>query len=114
MEIRERRVGQTLVLDINGQIKGADVAECKATFRRLIQKGELDLVANLANVGFIDSSGVGMLIHGLQEIRSSGGNLRLMHLSEDIHDLFEMVAIDRLFVILQDESEIVPIVPADK
>ena len=50
-----------------------------------------------------------MLIRCLQEARGRGGDLRLMKLSEDIHDLFEMVAIDRLFTIFQSEEEVVPL-----
>jgi len=109
MEIKSRRIGSSLVLDVVGQIKGGDASDLRATIKRLQDDGELDLLINLKEVGFIDSSGVGMLIHCLQEVRTRGGDLRLMNLSGDIHDLFEMVAIDRLFTIYQTEDEIVPL-----
>lgn len=109
MEIKSRHIGTSLVLEVAGQIKGGDAVDLRAAIRRLQDQGELDLVIDLQNVGFIDSSGVGMLIHCLQELRTRGGDLRLLSLSEDIHDLFEMVAIDRLFVIYQSEGEIVPL-----
>ncbi len=109
MEIKTRRLGASLVLDVAGQIKGGDAGDLRMFLRQCQDQGELDLILNLQDVGFIDSSGVGMLIHCLQEIRGRGGDLRLMKLSEDIHDLFEMVAIDRLFLIYQSEEEIGPL-----
>ena len=109
MEIKTRRLGASLVLDVAGQIKGGDAGDLRMFPRQCQDQGELDLILNLQDVGFIDSSGVGMLIHCLQEIRGRGGDLRLMKLSEDIHDLFEMVAIDRLFLIYQSEEEIGPL-----
>jgi len=106
MEINPRTVGRATVLDIHGQIRGSEVAEFKSFVRTCLKDGHRDVVLNLADVQFIDSSGVGMLIHLLQEVRSQGGDIRLLNLSEDIHDLFEMVAIDRLFQILSSELEI--------
>ncbi|MEN9354472.1 MAG: hypothetical protein RL318_1797 [Fibrobacterota bacterium] len=106
MRIEKRTINGNTVLDVAGQIRGVDVA----TFRQAIQEcqklGELHLVVNMREVSFIDSAGVGMLIHCLQEIKAKNGDLRLLSLPEDIHDLFEMVAIDRFFAILQEESEI--------
>ncbi|HOX52699.1 MAG TPA: STAS domain-containing protein [Fibrobacteria bacterium] len=109
MEISTRRIGTSLVLDVVGQIKGADSNEFRAVVKRLLEAAETDLVINLEQVGFIDSSGVGMLIHCLHEVRAQGGDLRLVKLTEDIHDLFEMVAIDRLFTIYPSEEEIQPL-----
>jgi len=106
MEIKLRTVGRATVLDVRGQIRGSEVAEFKNRVRTCLKDCLRDLVVNLAEVQFIDSSGVGMLIHLLQEVRSQGGDIRLLNLSEDIHDLFEMVAIDRLFQILSGEQEI--------
>ncbi|MBK8801763.1 MAG: STAS domain-containing protein [Fibrobacteres bacterium] len=109
MEISTRRIGTSLLLDVVGQIKGADSNEFRTVIKRLLEAGESDLVINLEQVGFIDSSGVGMLIHCLHEVRSQHGDLRLVKLTEDIHDLFEMVAIDRLFTIYSSEEEILPL-----
>lgn len=106
MEIKSRTVGRATVLDVQGQIRGAEVAEFKSHVRALLKEDFRDFVLNLGGVQFIDSSGVGMLIHLLQEVRGQGGDIRLLNLSEDIHDLFEMVAIDRLFQILSSENEI--------
>ncbi len=106
MRIEKRTVAGNTVLDVAGQIRGVDVASFRQAIQECQRGGELLLVANMREVSFIDSAGVGMLIHCLQELKAQGGDLRLLNLPDDIHDLFEMVAIDRFFAILQDESEI--------
>lgn len=106
MRIDKRAVAGNTVLDVAGQIRGVDVATFRQAIQECLRLGEVQLVANLHEVSFIDSAGVGMLIHCLQELKAKNGDLRLLNLPDDIHDLFEMVAIDRFFVILQDESEI--------
>ena len=107
MEIQPRIVGASDLCSMSAdRFEENEVGEFKAFVRTCLKDGQRDLVVNLADVQFIDSSGVGMLIHLLQEVRSQGGDIRLLNLSEDIHDLFEMVAIDRLFQILSGEQEI--------
>jgi len=72
MEINTRRIETSLVLDVAGQMKGGDAADLRSAIKRFQEEGELDILLDLQNVGFIDSSGVGMLIHCLQEVRSRG------------------------------------------
>ena len=106
MEIKARTNGRWEVLDITGHIKGSEVSRFRATIQKSIQDKKLFLVANMHEVGFIDSSGVGMLITCHQDLKAVGGRFILMRLSDDIYDLFEMTSIDRLFEIVDNEEEL--------
>ncbi len=106
MDINFREKGKWLVMDISGHIKGGEVSQFRAATQKCIKEEKRFLVANLADVGFIDSSGVGMLITCHQDLKTSGGRLVLINLSDDIYDLFEMTSIDRLFEILDTEEEL--------
>lgn len=106
MEIKVRTSGKWTVLDISGHIKGSEVSHFRAAIQKAIAENRLYLVANMADVGFIDSSGVGMLITCHQDLKAAGGRLVLMRLSDDIYDLFEMTSIDRLFEIVDNEEEL--------
>jgi len=107
MDFKYRNLGKWLILDISGHIKGSDVSQFRAVIQRCLDEGKIFIVANLQEVGFIDSSGVGMLISCHQDLKGSDGQLVLMNLSDDIYDLFEMTSIDRLFEIIENESELV-------
>lgn len=106
MEIKFRNSGKWNILDISGHIKGSEVSHFRTAIQRSIGDRKLFLVANMQDVGFIDSSGVGMLITCHQDLKAAGGQLVLMRLSDDIYDLFEMTSIDRLFEIVDNEEEL--------
>jgi len=106
MEIKLRESGKWLILDISGHIKGSEVSQFRGTVQKSIAEGRHHLVANMQDVGFIDSSGVGMLITCHQDLKAVGGQLVLMNLSDDIYDLFEMTSIDRLFEIVDNEQDL--------
>ena len=106
MEITFRASGKWNLLDISGHIKGSEVSHFRSTIQRAIAEKKLFLAANMQEVGFIDSSGVGMLITCHQDLKAAGGQLVLMKLSDDIYDLFEMTSIDRLFEIVENEEDL--------
>ena len=106
MEIKARAMGKWQILDIAGHIKGAEVSQFRSTVQKALADKQLYLAANMKEVGFIDSSGVGMLITCHQDLKAAGGKLVLMNLSDDIYDLFEMTSIDRLFQIVDGVEEL--------
>ncbi len=106
MDIRQRAHGKWLILDIAGHIKGSEVSQFRASVQKALSDGHPYVVANMQDVGFIDSSGVGMLITCHQDLKAANGRLVLMSLSDDIFDLFEMTSIDRLFEIVENEKEL--------
>jgi len=104
MDIKARTIGKWKVLDITGHIKGGDVGRFRSEVHKALADQNIHLAANLKDVGFIDSSGVGTLITCHQDLKAAGGQLILLNLSDDIYDLFEMTSIDRLFEILDGEE----------
>ena len=104
MDIKARSLGRWKVLDIAGHIKGGNVGRFRSEVHKAMAEQNLHLAANLKDVGFIDSSGVGALITCHQDLKAAGGQLILLNLSDDIYDLFEMTSIDRLFEILEGEE----------
>ncbi|NET23740.1 MAG: STAS domain-containing protein [Okeania sp. SIO1H5] len=106
MEINFREKENWRIMDISGHIKGNEVSQFRTAAQNSLKENRLNLVANMKDVGFIDSSGVGMLITCHQDLKAAGGKLVLMNLSDDIYDLFEMTSIDRLFEIVDSEEDL--------
>ena len=106
MEIAIRTSRKWNILDIKGNIRGKESDQIKEICNECINESKLYLVANFENVNFIDSTGLGSLIHWHQNVKSAGGDLLLMNLTENIYDLFEMTSVDKLFEILDSEDEI--------
>lgn len=106
MQIRIRDQNDWRILEVVGHIKGSEIAQFRTSVQSALKEGRGRLVADMREVGFIDSSGVGMLITCHQEVKAAGGQLVLTHLSDDIYDLFEMTSIDRLFEIADTDEEL--------
>ncbi|MGQ9864803.1 MAG: STAS domain-containing protein [Pseudanabaenaceae cyanobacterium] len=64
------------------------------------------LVVDLANVGFMDSSGLGALVAALKAVRSSGGDLLVCSLSEQVQMLFDLTSMSKIFKVYRNRQDL--------
>ena len=64
-----------------------------------LASGTRKVLVDFARTGYIDSSGLGVLVSLSKKIRDQGGDLRLAGLNEDLKTLFELTKLDTLFAI---------------
>jgi anti-sigma B factor antagonist len=69
----------------------------KAEFRALITEPGIKLVVDMAEVDFIDSSGIGVLLSVLRLVKSLEGQMKLCSLSSNIFDLFMLLHLEHVF-----------------
>lgn len=104
MEIKTREVSHVTIVDIEGRITlGDETGSLRQTIRDLIEAGKKKIILNLANVDFIDSSGVGELVSGFTAVRNAGGDLKLMSLSKKVQDVLNVTKLYTVFDIKEDE-----------
>jgi len=72
-----------------------------------LEGGAKKFVIDFSRTGYIDSSGLGVLVSLSKKIREQGGDLRLAGLNEDLQTLFELTKLDTLFSILKTPEEAV-------
>src|SRR5436189_5394559 len=66
------------VIDVRGQINIYTAPRLRELLIDLVSKNDYQLVVNLDKVGFLDSTGLGVLIGGLRRVRAPGGSLYLV------------------------------------
>ena len=71
-----------------------------------IEGGATDLIVDLSEVRFMDSSGLGALVAALKKL-SGNGNLKLAAAQPAVRDLFDLTSMDKLFTIVDSVSEAV-------
>jgi anti-sigma B factor antagonist len=104
LHITTREVSHVTILDVNGRITlGEETESLRDTIRKLIADGKKKIVLNLAQVDFIDSSGVGELVSGFTAVRNAGGDLKLLNLSKKVHDILNVTKLYTVFDIKDDE-----------
>ena len=99
MKIGSRLVGDIHFLDCSGKITlGEGTISVRTTVEDILKGGGKKIVLNLANVVYIDSSGVGELVHTYTTVAEHGGELKLLSLTKKIR---EVLAITKLLTIFQ-------------
>jgi anti-sigma B factor antagonist len=104
--INERRVEDVTVLDLKGRerIRGATMA-LHESICCLAREGKTQVLLDLAWVKHIDSGGLGELIASHVTLDKKGGALKLMHMTESVHELMTITKLLTVFDVYDDEPE---------
>ncbi len=108
VKLTTRKVGDVTVMDAVGRITlGEGASSFRDTIRDLVAKGDKKLLLNLAEVTYIDSSGIGELVSGFTTVTNQGGQLKLLKLTKRIQDLLQITKLYTVFEVYDDEAEAV-------
>jgi anti-sigma B factor antagonist len=108
MKIDTRTVGDVTVLDCSGKITlGEGTMAVRNTVREVLKNGGKKIVLNLAEVNYIDSSGIGELVSTFTTVTNQGGQLKLLKLTKKIQELLAITKLLTVFQVYNDEQEAV-------
>jgi anti-sigma B factor antagonist len=107
MEINQRSKGETVVLDISGEIDLYNAPEIKDIINQLIEEQKYCVVINLEKVSYIDSSGIGALISSLSNLKKYQGGLKIINVYASVRKVFELTKLTSFFEIYDSEDEAV-------
>lgn len=79
--------------------------ELKNRMLSLFEEGKINIVINLSEVRFIDSSGLGALVSGYKNASARNGNLKLCCLQPQVKSMFELTRLHRVFEIFPTTEE---------
>src|SRR5687768_411919 len=105
MSFDVKKHGDVTVIDVEGQLIVGNRQELKQKVLEELDKGARKFLIDFSNTGYIDSSGLGVLVSLSKKIREQGGELRLANLNEDLRTLFELTKLDTLFNIADTREE---------
>lgn len=108
LEIKERRIGEIVVLDMEGQMRiGGGSIVFRTAIRRLVEEGNNKFLLNLAGVSNIDSSGLGELVSSHISLSKKGGEMKLIHLTQSLRELMTITKLLTVFDVYEDEAKAV-------
>ena len=99
MSFAIKKQGEVVVVDVEGQLIVGNRSELKQKVLYELERGERKVLIDFSRTGYIDSSGLGVLVSLAKKIREQGGELRLANLNDDLKTLFELTKLDTLFQI---------------
>lgn len=90
------------VLNVRGEIDVSTSPNLQEALAELISRPPRLWMVNMADVSFIDSTGLGVLVGAVRDMRAAGGDLRLVVTQPQILKLLELTGLDKVFEIVSD------------
>jgi anti-sigma B factor antagonist len=108
LDIQSREHENIIVLNLKGRITvGPEATALREKVAALTAGGSRNLVLNLEQVDFIDSTGLGALVIAASTLRKAGGNVKLLNLNRRNIELLIMTKLATVFEIFNDEQDAV-------
>lgn len=105
MKASTRQVDGVTIVDLSGRITlGEGSVVLRDTIRDVVGQGNKQILLNLGDVTYIDSSGIGELVSAYTSVRNQGGELKLLNLTKKVHDLLQITKLYTVFDIKDDEA----------
>jgi anti-sigma B factor antagonist len=101
----KKHAGGVVVIEVEGQLIVGNRQDLKQRVLDALEAGDRKFLIDFTRTGYIDSSGLGVLVSLSKKIRDEGGDLRLAGLNEDLKTLFELTKLDTLFAITDSAQE---------
>jgi anti-sigma B factor antagonist len=106
MLLKTRRLDDVVILDLSGRITiGEGAVQMRDTLQKLLSAGDRKFLINLANVDYIDSSGLGELVTAFTTVRNQDGQLKLLNLTRRVRDLLQITKLLTVFESFDNEAE---------
>ena len=106
--INERRIGNVTVLDLKGRIRNTGTRRgLHKSIRRLVEEGKTRILLNLAQVTHMDLRGLDELVASCVTAGNQGGEIKLLHLTEQMREALTRANLSELFDIYNNEYDAV-------
>jgi anti-sigma B factor antagonist len=104
IQATHRDSGKVTVVDMSGRIAlGDGSALLRKLIRELLDENRTLILLNLADVNYIDSSGIGELVSAFTTVKGRGGEMKLLHLTKKVHDLLQITRLFTVFEVFTEE-----------
>lgn len=97
--------GEVIIVDASGRLTlGEGTSTLRTKIRELVEGGSRRIVLNMADITYIDSSGLGELVAAYTTLTRARGELKLLNLAKRVHDLLKITKLYTVFETFEDEA----------
>ncbi len=104
MDMIEEQKDNAIVLKLEGRLDASTTASIKGKVDAVAKDKLRNLVIDMGEISFIDSSGLGTLVASLRTINKAGGNIKISSLQDQVRSVFELTRLHHLFEIYDDSE----------
>jgi len=105
LEIKEREREGICILDMNGRLTvGDEASKFRERMSKLIASGRHSIILNMAQVDYVDSTGLGAMVMCYTTLNRDGGKVKLLSLTRRSIELLVMTKLTTIFEVFNDEQ----------
>ena len=105
LNVDVRRDKDVPVLDLSGDVDSYTCAKLRRAIIDLLRNGDSRVVISMANVRYIDSSGLGTLVGGLSRVREKNGDLAISGANPQVSKVLSITGLSKVFNVFEDHAE---------
>ena len=105
--IAVRRNGKVTVIQLTGELDAYTSARFREVMVDAIENGGENLIVSMADVEYIDSSGLGALVGGLRRSSERNGRIVIVCAQRQVRKVFEITGLEKVFPLYSNEDEAV-------
>jgi anti-sigma B factor antagonist len=98
-----RQVGQVSVVEVSGKLTSFESGALRNSIAKLLKEGRKQILLNLSGLTYLDSSGVGDLVHTYMSVIKGGGEMKVVGLTEKVEEILKITQLYQVFQEFQDE-----------
>lgn len=105
MELVEKTSGDVIILELNGRLDSNTSKLLEDKVMEVLGQGKRKLLMDFADVDYINSTGLRVLLLALQQLKKNQGKLVLCSIKDYMKEVFEISGYTEIFPIFSDQSE---------
>jgi anti-sigma B factor antagonist len=106
LEIQEREREGIFILDLKGRItSGPEAGAFREAATSVATRPNPNLILNMANVDYVDSTGLGAMVMVATTIKRAGGKIKLLNMNRRNIELLVMTKLATIFEIFNDDQD---------
>ena len=105
MDISIEISGPTALVDVAGDIEAGNASQLRYQVDTVLVDGVRNVVMDIAQVSFMDSSGIATLVQVFKKVREGQGSFHLCNVAPQVLRVFELTQLDRVFSIFPHREE---------
>jgi anti-sigma B factor antagonist len=106
LDITIEIVGNFSLVSLCGEVDVYSAPKLRETIKGLVDEGKYNIVVNLEEVAFLDSTGLGVLVGGLKRVKHHSGELGIICNQEKILRIFRITGLTKVFPIYRSREEL--------
>ena len=104
LQIRQKKADTADVVSLSGRLDSNTSAELDAVLKHLGDSGSFQIVLNLADVQYISSSGLRVMLICLRKMKKKQGALKIACLNPRVQEILFLAGFNRIFIFYETEE----------